>query len=438
VKRLYDAKTASCLRIRRKWWMGLYRYTRGRWHILFAFVDALGWSVFGPIRLLQSWRQNPSHDPRSILLVQLDHLGDAVMSLGLIRCLSRRYPAARLEVLCGARNRELFAACPIVDVLHVMRVTRFSRQKGFTWTVELLRFGWRMRRRKFDVAIDVRGEFPHAVLLWLSGARRRIGWSSGGGGFLLTDRLRHVPGRHEVRSRAGLLSALGISASASDLSPQFEPAADALREVGKRLAAESRPGCGQGPLVVLHVGAGTPAKRWPLAHWRELAARLIVEFDARIVLVGNDDDRAMAWRHVVDWTGRLRLGQLAALLRVADLFVGADSGPAHLAAAVGTPVIALFSGTNDPRQWRPWGAHVSVVRHPPACSPCHREECPWADRPCMKALLPEAVLGHIRKVLSPRFRCYPVSAHSMEGDPDGAADRAAHAAAEPRSGTVAA
>ena len=102
-----------------------------------------------------------------------------------------------------------------------------------------------------------------------------------------------------------------------------------------------------------------------------------------------------SWPGVVDWTGRLSLAQLAALLQQANVFVGADSGPAHLAAAVSAPVVALFSGTNLAEQWRPWGEHVSVVRQAVACGPCHRSMCPLADHPCMQGLLPSAALAAI-------------------------------------------
>jgi ADP-heptose:LPS heptosyltransferase len=150
---------------------------------------------------------------------------------------------------------------------------------------------------------------------------------------------------------------------------------------------------------VLHVASGTPAKQWPIDHWQELIGRLVVEHGAQIVLVGTAGDRTMARRilspvpcpGVADWTGRLDLAELGALLQRSDLFIGADSGPAHLAATVGTPAVVLFSGTNDSRQWRPFGEQVRVVRHAVECSPCHRLRCPLGDHPCMRRLSPEQV-----------------------------------------------
>jgi lipopolysaccharide heptosyltransferase II len=321
------------------------------------------------------------------------------MSLGLLEALRRRFPAARLHVLTGPWNRELFSSCGCADQVHVMDVTRFSRSGGLRWATELVRWGWRLRRLRLDVAIDVRGEFPHALLLWLSGARRRVGWACGGGGFLLTDRVPYVAGRHEVLSRAAIAGQLGVAPTDAP-SPRIQPAPSDVQWADDQFRAAWRAGeQGQssGPIVAIHLGAGTPAKRWPAESWRELAERLVREHTARIVLVGTAEDREAAKTitaadfHVLNLVGRLSLPKLAAVLRRADLFIGADSGPAHVAAAVGTRVLALFSGTNDPPQWMPCGPRITAVRHAPACTPCHREVCAWSDHPCMRGLTVEKV-----------------------------------------------
>ncbi|MFH1922570.1 MAG: glycosyltransferase family 9 protein [Planctomycetota bacterium] len=362
-------------------------------------------------------------DPRAILLIQLDHLGDAILSTGMFPALRKRYPKASIEVLAGPAGRELFEAVAEIDRVHVCRVNRFGRASRLGWIASMLWWGCRLRSRRVDLGIDVRGEFPHAVILWLSGARRRLGWNCGGGGFLLTDSPRFVVDRPEVESRMALLAELDIHPEAADEVPRpvFRPSDESRRRVAAMLAQSCLRG-GQrltrglsrfsrrengalplsnpdGPRIVMHVGAGTPAKQWPLEHWRELVGRLVVRLNARVVLVGGPDDRRIARAilerqpcpGVLDWTGRLGLEELAAALEEADLFVGADSGPAHLAAAVGTPAVVLFSGTNSPRQWQPCGENVCVLRHPVECSPCHRRRCPWRDHPCMRGLAPGRV-----------------------------------------------
>ncbi|HUY35944.1 MAG TPA: glycosyltransferase family 9 protein [Pirellulales bacterium] len=376
---------------------GRYRYVRIRWRLLFAAVDSVGrrlWRIGRAIGAAWPGDSNEhGHDPRSILLVQLDHLGDAVLSASVLPALRRRFPRARIEVLAAPWNREVFAACPEVDRLHVSRLNRFTRGFRLGWIAATFWWGWKLRRERFDLAIDVRGEFPLALILWLTGARRRLGWDCGGGGFLLTDRARYEPGRPEVESRLALLAEVGVEPDPDLLrrEPWFDAGHDARRCVDDLLD-----GLGERsqPLYLLHIGAGTRAKRWQADRWRELLGRLIVEHNAQVVLIGAGEERAwaaaitggLAWPGVHDWTGRLSLVETAALIERADVFVGADSGPAHLAAAVGTPAVVLFSGTNRVEQWRPWGRRVVVLKHEVACSPCHRQTCPWMEHPCMSRL----------------------------------------------------
>jgi ADP-heptose:LPS heptosyltransferase len=138
-----------------------------------------------------------------------------------------------------------------------------------------------------------------------------------------------------------------------------------------------------------------------------LLARLIADHRVCAALIGRENDLATArsilgphgMPHVDNRVGSASLIETAALIERAALFVGCDSGPAHLAAAVGTPVVALFSGTNDARQWRPWGRRVEVVRNVVPCAPCHRELCPLADHPCMRGLSPAMVLAAVDRML---------------------------------------
>jgi lipopolysaccharide heptosyltransferase II len=351
------------------------------------------------------------------LLVQLDHLGDAVLSTTLLPPLRRRYPRASLEVLTSPWNQELFALAPEVDRVHVLAKNRFARPRRFGALTAMLWCGWRLRRRKIDLAIDVRGEFPLALMIWLSGARWRLGWDCGGGGFLLTDSPDYVADRPEVESRRALLAALGIHPEPGE---EFAPAVSPSEVVRRRVAEWLDNAEGTHPTdaldrrlrIAVHVGAGTPAKRWPDDHWRDLVAWLVVRLGAEVVLVGGKEERIIArhitgrspYRGVIDWTGQLGVAELAAVIGQSDLFVGADSGPAHLAAAVGTPAVVLFSGTNDPRQWRPWGSGVTVVRREVRCSPCHGERCPLRDHPCMKGLEVEAVARVVQQAI--RGACY--------------------------------
>jgi ADP-heptose:LPS heptosyltransferase len=258
-----------------------------------------------------------------------------------------------------------------------------------------------MRGYRYDLGIDPRGDFLVALVLWLARIPRRIGWAAGGGGFLLTDTTTWVPQRHEIDSRLALVRILG--GARGDFEPELYPNWADSYAVREALAALPNP---QLPVVVLHHGAGTAAKRWPLENWSELLQRLGHETAATVILVGDSTDQARARQlargqhRVVDWTGRLTLMQLAALLGEADLFIGGDSGPAHVAAAMGTPTVVLFSGTNRAECWRPFGSRTQILCWPVRCSPCHLKTCPVPGHLCMSGIRPSAVLEAVRQIIA--------------------------------------
>ena len=386
--------------------LGGYRYVRMRWRVLFACIDAAGAACAYLTRLLLPRRsyQTSEGEPRRILVVQFDHLGDAVITTAIFKPLRQRYPDALIDVLAAPWNREIFERVPEVNQVHVCRHNRFACGGSGTWIAATVVWGLRMRRRRYDLAVDVRGELPHNVLLWLTGARRRLGWANGGGGFLLTDMPAFVVNRPEVDSRAALLECLGIRCRGG-LQPTLTPTLTAT-ESAEMVWKEFGTADGHAR-IVLHIGAGTSAKRWPTEHWRTLVEHLTSEKQAIIALVGTSGDRSTAQSilgisssaHVADWTGRFSVDELAAVLQSADVLIGADSGPAHLAAAVGTPVVALFSGTNSVEQWQPRGARVAALRCDVSCSPCHRRSCPVAGHPCMRGIQPGRVVATLTNLL---------------------------------------
>lgn len=393
-----------------------YRFVRWKWRVLFGLLDLLGGLCFRLARWLSGEGEARKKPVRRILLVQLDHLGDAVLSAPLVNQLVRRFPAATIEVLASAASAELFTMLPGIARVHISHSDRFVRSQRWplAWLVSSIWWGLSLGRRNFDLAIDPRGDFSVALILWLSAAHYRVGWSSGGGGFFLTHPSHYVPGRHELDSREALWSTI-VAATGDGRTPRraaltphvpVEPAAAEYvrRELSFREAVAPR----HGPRVVLHVGAGTAAKRWPAESWRALVERLLGELAAQIIVVGQDDAQtppldlsAFEPARVIDWRNGLTLAQLTATLALADLVIGADSGPAHLASAVGTPVVVLFSGTNLAEQWRPRGSKVLVLSHAVACRPCHRTRCPLAGHPCMRGLAVTEVFEAAATLVSP-------------------------------------
>ncbi len=424
--------------------LGRYRYSKLRWRISVRALDVMG---AAGMRLYRVARPATRVDlPQRILLVQLDHLGDAVLTSPLVARLRAAYPEAVIDVLASSSNHEVFESDPNVDRVHIAEKTWFERTKG-RWAMlsAVWSLGRALRIRRYDLGIDVRGDVLSVAVLALAGIPRRAGWAMGGGAFLLTDVAEWEPGRHEVQSRLALLETLGVpadgparvfvnasdadrievatrlQASWPDLLPepcsvQVVPRQATLKAFSSRTrtvaeTAVSTQHNNEGwdepdwlhagrfgesaPILAAHVGAGTAAKRWPIEHWKTLIGRFLAE-GWRVVVVGGADDADAAatlalHENLANWTGCLSVTQTAALLERADLFIGADSGPSHIAASAGIPSVILFSGTNDVGQWRPWSRRSLVLKNPVACSPCHQKVCPLAGHPCMTGLEPDRV-----------------------------------------------
>jgi heptosyltransferase-2 len=412
-----------------------YRYSKWRWRVLVRVLDAAGGLA------ARAWRgvspPAPNRPPRRILVVQLDHLGDAVLSGPIFARLRKSFPEARIDVLASASNQAFFGADPSIDRVHVAERNWFERRPGARAIISAAwQLGRRLRSERYDLGIDVRGDVLSVLVLALAGIPRRVGWRMGGGGFLLTDVAEWDPGRHEVLSRMALLESLGLAGDPPDRLQSHVRDRDRarvarmLREAwpdrlparapSRRIAVGVGPGPhprrqppplpdppdegdhlhagrfgAEAPLLAVHLGAGTSAKRWPLRHWERLVARFLAD-GWRAVIVGGPEDAAAGLTlpphpSLRDWTGRMAVTETAALLERADLFLGPDSAPAHLASCAGVTSVVLFSGTNRIAQWRPWSRRALVLRHKVGCRPCHHKSCPLVDHPCMSGLDPDRV-----------------------------------------------
>ncbi len=273
----------------------------------------------------------------------------------------------------------------------------------------------RLRACRYDLSVSIAGDWA-SVLAWLSGARRRVGYEREAYPGLLTD---PVPGgrygvrQHEVEYVKQLARVAG-GRVADDVAPALHATPE-----GERRALQLLAQCGVtdlgGPLVALHAGARNGlAKRWPTVSWAQLATDLVERLGARVVLVGAGGDLAIAAElqrlaqgRVIDLTGQTTLADLVALLALCDLVISGDSGPLHIACAVGTPVVGIY-GPTDPLISGPLGTDALVVRQPIWCAPCYdaraTADCRFRNPVCMKALPHTAVVAAARRQLAKRRR----------------------------------
>ncbi len=340
-----------------------YVYHKRRWRTLFRVVDAAGYRIHRP------WPGIPDLSrARSILVLKLDQIGDVVLTQPLLAALRRTAPTARLGLAVGRGRGPVAALLPGPDWVRELPV----QARGSDLRVDWMRMRSTVADLKNagpDVVVAAKEEPFHALLARWLGAPLRIGYREGGLGFLLTHYLPVAGGRPQYQELAALAGGEGDGAG-PPVAEIGQAAHDEAAAVLESLAVgEER------PCIVVHPGSGNPATRWP---WARFAATLEAVARTRPVTViltgGEETDSRPALdlpppSQSVTLDRTLPLPVFAALLARADVFLGNESGPSHLAAAVRTASVAVFLSGNDPRRWGPAAPWGRVVAGPPGRGP---------------------------------------------------------------------
>lgn len=342
--------------------------------------------------------------PKRLLVVRLGAIGDVVNALVFATAVKDRHPDTELGWVVHPLARPLVEGHPAVDRVHV-----WQRGGGLG---ELRRVLREVRAVRYELAVDLQRIQKSALLARLSGAPRVLGHDRGRAKELswVWTKERIAPGlaeAHMVEQYLAFARHLGLTDVAARHVLPEDPAAEAWAE---ELVAELG-----APPVLVNLGATKPANRWRPERFGELAAGIRTALDLPVVLTGSEADRAVEQgalsalgdaSGVRSLVGRTSLPELVALERRARLFVGCDTGPLHVAVAVGTPAIALF-GPADPRRTGPYGAVDAadcdvpdqphrVLRTRPPCAPCNRRLCNQPRHACMEDLTVERVLDAVR------------------------------------------
>jgi ADP-heptose:LPS heptosyltransferase len=343
------------------------------------------------------WRpSHPAGVPRRILLLRLERIGDLLMVLPAIADVRELAPDAEIDLVVGSWNAALAGAVPAVTRVESLDARWLARETPGQALGALLGRARSWRRRHYDVAINFEPDIRSNLLTAASGATFTAGYRSGGGGGVLDRALDFDPRAHTGDNARALVAAVFGRPAAGP-----SRLAIAIPETLRRHAALRLAGRREGPLVGMHVSGGRAIKQWPPDRFVEVARRLAETCGATIVLSGAPEDAALVTAvhsalrgcRVIDLSGDVDLLTLAAHLERLSLFITGDTGPMHLAGAVGTPVVAIF-GPSDPARYAPRGRHDQVVRVDLACSPCNRIRLPPArcagHTPDCLALVPAA------------------------------------------------
>jgi ADP-heptose:LPS heptosyltransferase len=335
-----------------------------------------------------------------ILIVRTDRIGDVILSTPVIRNLRRAFPEAHLAFLVSPGSREVVEGHPDLDEILVDDAEGAHRGGG-----GFIELRGTIREKRFDAAVVLHPTLRLAMLAALAGIPLRVGTGYRAYSALFNRRLREHRRRgpkHELQYNLSLLEPLGIRPV--ELAPRV-CLAPGDRAVAERVL-EAR-GLSRRPFIIIHPGSGGSARDWPLGYFAQLADRIQRDLGVRVLVTGGEQEVGLVGR-MVDLTetrpavvvGETTLKQLGALMERAELFVSNSTGPMHLAAAVGTRVLAFFPTLFGcrARRWGPWGEGHIVMEPPvPECPRCEPEKCRYGD--CMRMIAVEDAFGRIRVAL---------------------------------------
>lgn len=323
-------------------------------------------------------------------------IGDAVLAGPSLRALRLRHPEAEIRAAGRPWLSDLFSgtglvhgAVPLADGGGY----RASRADGAA-----------LRAGGFDAGLLLTNSFGTALAFFLAEIPERWGYAREGRGFLLTRRVK-VPADPRLHQRDYYLNLLAGLGQASGPAAPVELTVTPEERASARRALEAAGRRAGRPLVAFGVGAAYgPAKRWPAGRFAELAVRFAGDPGADVLLLGSpgesgiaEEVAAHAGRPLLDFAGRTTLREMMALLSLAGLFVTNDSGPMHIAGALGVPVTAIF-GPTDPAATGPVAAPAAVVRREAPCWPCLYRTCPY-DHRCMTRIEADDVFAAARPLL---------------------------------------
>ncbi|MBI4461812.1 MAG: glycosyltransferase family 9 protein [Acidobacteria bacterium] len=376
-----------------------------------ALVWLQNWILIGIGRLLF---RTVAGAPESILVLRPSAIGDFVCALPALHVLRKRFPQSRITLLTTPTANPKYW-----DVVREAGGSELASPSLVDTTISFYAWGLRQPAHWQELrcvigqlnpdltyVLPFSGEpfsnrLKKLLFLRVLGVRRNVyGYRMCNTlGFLRTAQFRQAGYPHQVTAALEAVNQGPGTNHDSEIVFSLDRHEDDRRVIDRLWAEHGLPG--QGPIIALSPGGRFAHKRWPLENFCVLCEALVRELDARIVVIGGREDRAVGEalqasdrERIHNFAGWASLRQTVEILRRCHLYVGNDSGPAHLAGAVGVPCVTIFSGVTFPGLWEPWGRRNVALRHSVACEYCFSEgHCPRATMACIKGITTAEVLA---------------------------------------------
>jgi heptosyltransferase-2 len=339
---------------------------------------------------------------KRILIIRTDRLGDTLLSTPVFRAVREGYPDSYIAAMVRPYTRECVEGNPYIN--ETIIYDKRGRQKSI---MNSLKFAFDLRRKRFDTALILHPTNRVNLITFLAGIPERVGFDRKLG-FLLTRKISHKKEfgeRHELDYALDIVRAIGLTPRNRSL---FMPLRRATRKRIDNTLSDLGVSAGD-RLIALHPSSSCPSKKWLPERFASVADMLIEEYGVKVVLVGGRDGKPdaektkMYMKHsIVDLSGKTTVSELGSLLKRCALFISNDSGPVHVASAVGTPVVAIF-GRKDaglgPTRWGPVGRRDRILHKETECERCLAHNC-TKDFLCLKAINEEEVLKEAAIILN--------------------------------------
>jgi len=334
---------------------------------------------------------------KNILIVKLSAIGDVIHALPVAHALKQTYPAAHITWVVEKTAYDLLTSNPDIDEIIIFDKPKFKSLAGLL--ANGYKFSQELKSRQFDLAIDLQGLFKSAAISYLSGAPKRLVYCNARELSRLVG--QRICGEHEqghvVDRYLDVARHLGCT-----VDEVLFPISITESEIQKTVAIANHVGLRlENPYIVLAPGTNWPSKCWPPIHFAKLADKL---YDDHIipVIIGGPNDQRLA-REIaahtqvppIDLTGKTSMKQLAYIIKKSQAFVGGDTGPMHLAVAVGAKVVALF-GPTDPKRNGPYGQNHKVLLAPHSCQGCWQRKCP-KNSDCLASISADTVFTAVQE-----------------------------------------
>jgi heptosyltransferase II len=338
---------------------------------------------------------------KRILIVRTDRIGDVLLSTPAIKALRQAYPSSFIAMMVSPYSKEIVEGNPYLDEVIVYDKDRLH--KGWFSSMKFTR---ELKKKRFELALILHPGNRQHMIAFFAGIHRRLGYGRKMG-FLLTDRIKHLKQlgeKHESEYALDLVRFLGIEPGDN---PMFMPVKAESEEWARNFLRENNISDSD-KLLAVHPGASCPSKRWPGDRFAQVADKLAERFGFKVLILAGPGDLQAAssvsgqmHSPAINLGGKTSVSQLASILKRCGLFISNDSGPVHMACALGVPVISIFGRSQaglSPRRWGPQGANSRILHKEVGCRVCLAHNCAKGLL-CLKAITAEDVLAAAEDIL---------------------------------------